>query len=182
MNYFTSKLKNKARLVGLYDGLTNDFSRFNSAAKELETEIWLDRAIGAQLDVIGVIVGVGRALPNAMYGVFFGYAGQPNSRGYGMARYRRPFESSKNETYSLEDIEYREVLKWKIHDNQSRGTINDIRKSIRLILGEDAEKVVSGNGVVDIYIKKQENSLFYDTLKDYVSVAPGIRLEIHEVE
>lgn len=187
MNYFTSSLKNKTRLQAGYIGLTMDYDRFVKACDELKTDIWLDRAIGKQLDVIGKIVGVSRELPDAMYGVFFGYAGQPNSRGYkrsngeGGARYRRPFESSKTETYSLADVEYRQVIKWKIHDNQSRGTIPDIQKSIKLILGLDCE-VINGSGVVTVRVPKQTNSIFFDTLKNYITVSPGIRLDIDVIE
>lgn len=114
---------------------------FTDALYTLVEQVWLDKAIGSQLDGIGEIVGQARTIPEAMYRAFFGYKGQTEARGYGQARYRRTGENPRSASTQLQDAEYRNVLNWKILHNRSSGLREEIHKAITLMLGAVERKI-----------------------------------------
>lgn len=59
------------------------WERIANLLQSFPTEYDLDLARGAQLDVLGKIVGVPRVVPAVLPKVAFGFAGNPNARGFG---------------------------------------------------------------------------------------------------
>ena len=84
----------------------------------------LDLAVGAQLDIIGKIVGISRTLPFALAKIAFGFADNPNSRGFDSkfspVANVAPFASKFDPVYTaleLNDADYRLFIRVKIARN-----------------------------------------------------------------
>jgi len=86
----------------------------------------LDSATGDRLDIIGRIVGIGRAIPYAVPKIAFGFDENPNSRGFDdlfsplndRAPFQDLFESESTELV-LDDNAYRLFIRAKIKKNIS---------------------------------------------------------------
>jgi len=91
-----------------------------------ENEFDLDNATGDRLDIIGRIVGIGRAIPYAVPKIAFGFDENPNSRGFDdlfsplndRAPFQDLFESESTELV-LDDNAYRLFIRAKIKKNIS---------------------------------------------------------------
>ena len=89
-----------------------------------ENEFDLDNATGDRLDIIGRIVGIGRAIPYAVPKIAFGFDENPNSRGFDdlfsplddRAPFQDLFESASTEL-ALDDNAYRQFIRAKIAKN-----------------------------------------------------------------
>jgi hypothetical protein len=91
-----------------------------------ENEFDLDSATGDRLDIIGRIVGIGRAIPYAVPKIAFGFDENPNSRGFddlfSPLNDRVPFQDlfeSESTELVLDDNSYRLFIRAKIKKNIS---------------------------------------------------------------
>lgn len=114
-------------------------------------ERYYDRAHGAQLDVIGLLVGANRRVLEGTRPVpFFGYVGSvydPPTRGAGSDADLSigGILSSDNglpvSDFVLNDVQYRNWINARILKNKSRCTIEDMIAFIHAILGDDTINV-----------------------------------------
>jgi len=87
-------------------------------------EFDLDNATGDRLDIIGRIVGIGRAIPFSIPKIAFGFNENPNSRGFDdkffplqdRAPFQDKFEASSTDLV-LDDNAYRQFIRAKIAKN-----------------------------------------------------------------
>ena len=124
----------------------------DDALNDLYTLRWLETAEGAQLDGIGSIVGIPRAVPNAVYIPFFGFSSQIAGRAFGVARMRR-----KREPYAqsiiLGDAEYRVLISLKISLNNGHGTAEELMYAFDNALNVTGTIVMdAGNANARVYI------------------------------
>lgn len=92
-----------------YEELYNVINDFNDAFD-------IDTAVGAQLDIIGKIVGLSRVVNNVIPKVYFGFSGYSNTLGFGLAPFYRTTDA-KFSTTELNDYDYKFFLKAKIAKN-----------------------------------------------------------------
>jgi hypothetical protein len=124
----------------LYKSFHAPNNTIEATLKDLLDKTSLANSTGAQLDNIGSIVGVSRAVPRAVFLPFFGYSQQPSGRAYGKARYRNIGEGSSN-AYLLPDDEYRAFIRAKIVINNSHGTTEDLIEFSKAIFRAEVVRV-----------------------------------------
>jgi hypothetical protein len=100
----------------------------------------IDYAIGAQLDTLGVIIGLSRnvkiAIPNVFFSWYDGTAATEHL-GWGEGSWRDPREHSATEMTILPDDAYRQLLKFKIIQNCWKGTIPELYTAWNNIFASD---------------------------------------------
>lgn len=107
--------------------------------KSLGEERWIDTAVGAQLDILGNIVGQDRVLVGGDLVEFFGYLGALNARSYGtlndpsVGGYYRGKNQPTSGNFVLNDELYRIFIRAKIMKNTTRATPEDVIKFIRFV-------------------------------------------------
>ena len=113
---------------------------------QLNNVLDIDTAIGAQLDLIGKILGVSRTIyglnPDIPYFSFekadaYGYSDKTElSEGYW-----KSYWNSIGSAYSLSDADYRSLLKFKAAYNLRRGSMADIDTLYYNLFGDDIELI-----------------------------------------
>lgn len=144
--------KSSLNLIGLIDALIEGQGDLETVLDQLLTERGIDTAIGAQLDIIGEIVGQPRTILDVSGLEFFGYAGAAGDiDGYGTvtdpivgARYKS-IDESLGAFRELGDTEYRIFIKGKIFKNVGTITTENLLDALRFMLG--ANTVVNINEV-----------------------------------
>jgi hypothetical protein len=94
----------------------------------------LDNAIGAQLDVLGRIVGISRSVPDVIPKVYFGFSINPNNEGFASKfdpmRVGGPFYSKFSSAFTdlqLSDSDYRFFIRVKASLNRAAGYVSSDR-------------------------------------------------------
>lgn len=106
---------------------------------DLYSQRGIDTALGAQLDVIGRIVGVSRYIPNVQPLKFFAFDGYPNGEGFvdnptqSTGKFRSAGQSIAANA-ALEDEDYRKLIKARILKNSRAGTVDDILESVNILV------------------------------------------------
>lgn len=176
---FTGVLQ-KPRIKALRDSATLPQDSIRSALNSLERSINIDDASGAALDLIGDIVGQSRALSDAIYLAFFGYQGQNSTTGYGQARYRQYGESTLGGITVLADEEYRGLLRWRKDFIKARGTVNDIKRSVKHIFGDPPQSVkTTGDAEITISLPPRASQSSYLALtKSFIPAPAGVSVRL----
>lgn len=177
--HWTAQFANSPRLEALVKALYAGVEDF--PLLELLKDRWLDTAYGAQLDGIGQILGQPRQIADTVYVPFFGFYGQPNTRGFGEARIRREGEKVLSGYTTLLDREYRKILYWKIAVNTGHGTFPEINAAIQNIF--DAQYVRmqnTGNASFSIWISKLPgpNDPLAHNARKWIPKAAGVGVTI----
>lgn len=111
-------------------------------------------AQGYWLDLLGLIIGQGRAVADAIPIEFFGFDDTPFALGFGEARFWDGIESLTASSI-LADPEYRIVLLAKVAFNYADVTLSGIAQSLSIIFETNNITVTNnGAGNIDIYIGK----------------------------
>ncbi len=170
----------KPRLEAFVRSLFQPINTLDGALKQLLFDRWLDTASGAQLDGIGTIVGQPRTISQAIYLAFFGFVSQPAGRAFGVAPMRRenqPFADA----VSLDDDNYRVLLRLKIALNNGHGTTEEIIAACMAIFDTDtviventgdASMTVSIGRVLDI------SSILYADALGFIPRAAGVGITL----
>lgn len=153
--------RSSVNLIGLIDALIAGQGDLELVLDQLLTQRGIDTAFGAQLDIIGEIVGQPRTIVNLAGLEFFGYVGAAGDiDGYGSlennsvgARYIGLNEEIGN-LRTLSDPEYRIFIKAKIFENVRVLTNNDIIDAIKFMFGGNSTVRVEelGNANVKLTI------------------------------
>lgn len=104
--------------------IVNQYKKAFDLLESFEGAFDLDSAVGAQLDIIGKIVGISRNIEDVIPKIFFGFDGNVNARGFGLA----PFYTTDQAQYTdtqLSDSDYRFFIRIKIAKNHVKATMSD---------------------------------------------------------
>ncbi len=163
----TVQYKTQPKMVATTQLLVNQ-SLCDGLPQQLRDCFNLDTAIGQQLNIIGMIVGV----PRNIYGLdlthtFFGYTdyvGSPFAIGFGSYT-DSPYSSSlfrsyfDNATYTLTDFEMRQLIKIKILFNNIFSSTKNIVEGLWTLFGNSV-----------IFQDNQDMTVSYSVLNPYQTV------------
>lgn len=151
---YRNKPKAIAHIKELIKNATGDFLFYR-----LYEFFDVDTAVGAQLDIIGKIVGAQReVLGLTIDKKYFSYESAPNPHGFNklgnikkdvLFKNRR---NSKESVYTLLDPDYRSLIKFKIVSNHAKATMGDIDDAIFEVFGNDATVINNKNMTITYMI------------------------------
>lgn len=118
-SYITSSHADQAKFRSWVQAVTGAVAEVAASALQLLPAFDVDSAIGSQLDVIGLWVGVARKQSVPITGAFFSW--NTAGLGWNQANWKGPYEPTEGIT-NLDDDTYRAVLKAKIGSNYWAGT------------------------------------------------------------
>lgn len=173
-----------------------EVSEVFEAFRGLATERDIDSAVGAQLDVIGRIVGQERTIIGADLYNFFGFEGDVVASSFGslynpdLGGQWWSLGTPRGGDVVLTDALYRQLIKARIMRNTSRGTPEDMLKYIEFVFGTTAIFLTNSAGSAKIRVGRQltnfEKSLFgyqfsFEKYPTYYSPKPlGVDIELVE--
>lgn len=128
------------KFLATVDLVANGAGQVATSAAQLITAFDLDQAVGAQLDILGVIIGQSRNVANILLVEFFGF--QDDLAALTMGELTDPSVGGRfynlGDTFAssstLQDPEYRTVLRAKIARNQWDGSITGVEAALSFIL------------------------------------------------
>lgn len=135
----TEAFKEKPVFDAYLQLISNYSAEMQSMFTSLGLERWIDTAVGAQLDILGEIVGQDRVIVGGELIQFFGYLGALNAKSYGtlydptIGGYYRGKNQAIGADYILNDEAYRIFIRGKIIKNTTRSTPEDIIRFIRFV-------------------------------------------------
>lgn len=138
---YTEQFKGKPVFDKYVQLLLSGFTDLQEVCRQLQQERSIDTAVGAQLDVIGEIVGRPRGLVSAELFEYFGFQGEPQAGTFGSLTdptVGAPWYSLNAPTgISREpsDEEYRLILKAKIIKNRTLSRPEDVIEAYRFLFG-----------------------------------------------
>ena len=148
--YVQVMVDNKTELLEVIDNLMQDRS--------------LETAVGAQLDIIGRIVGQERQVLGLTITEYFGFDTALGSETYGtlddstVGGFWRSLSDPEFENQDLDDNEYRLIIKMKIIRNSSNGNIDSFLQAAKIIYNVDTLLYEEFGGTVVIGIGRQFNT------------------------
>lgn len=135
----TEAFKDKPVFDSYLQLISNYSMEMQAMFTSLGYERWIDTAVGAQLDILGNIVGQDRVIVGGDLIEFFGYLGALNAESYGtlydptIGGYYRGKNQAIGADYILNDETYRIFIRAKIIKNTTRSTPEDIMRFIKFV-------------------------------------------------
>lgn len=159
--------------------LINGKVELQEVFRQLMQERSIDTATGAQLDIIGDIVGQPRELIDTALLTFFAFLGYPDAQSYGDLNdvsLGGPYYDINNPLTGntlLTDEQYRLFIKAKIIKNSTNATPDQFIQFMQFVFGVDINLVVAeGNAEFTLMMGRLLNS-FEQVLLTYVSYSSG---------
>jgi hypothetical protein len=197
---YTEQFKNKVVFDKYVELFISEFITLQDEMRQLMQLRSIDTAIGAQLDIIGDIVGQPRELQDVtLYNFGFNNIAQNevnDTQSYGTlsdplvggvwVSLQDPLVGYR----LLNDFEYRTLIKVKIIKNTSNGNINDVIYCAQLLLNEYAVGITETAGNLTIVINRPwddpDFAVFvgfneYELCRKYLPVPVGVGLYFQTV-
>ena len=174
----TEQLKEKDVFDRYVQLLIAEQTEIQNAFKDLLQKRSIDEATGAQLDIIGRIVGQSRELISVDNFDFFGFAGAPKAGSFGTVG--NPQIGSKFWSLGtplagnvlLDDETYRLFIKAKILKNQTASTPEEVLAFVNFLFGTEQSAIFEGQAEYTIMFGRVL-SLFEQNLLNYITNSPG---------
>jgi hypothetical protein len=161
---YTEQFKNKVVFDKYVELFISEFINLQDEMRQLMQFRSIDTAIGAQLDIIGDIVGQPRELQGVtLYN--FGFDNVAQNEAVGSQSYGTLSDPLVGGVWIslqdplvgyrlLNDFEYRTLIKVKIIKNTSNGNINDVIYCAQLLLNEYSLGVIEDGGNLTINVNR----------------------------
>lgn len=147
--------------------------------RQLMQERSLDTAVGAQLDIIGEIVGQPREFIDTALLTYFAYLGYPEAESYGdlndssVGGFYRGLNDPLAGNTLLNDDQYRLFIKAKIVKNSTNATPNQLLEFINFVFGSPQNQLIEEGDAAYTLMVGKELSTFEKVLLTYVSYSSG---------
>ena len=168
----------KPILRAIIEALGAELDELNTAIIDCKNKRWINKADGVQLDKIGEIVVQSRQIDKAIAMKLFGFYGQPNTVGFGQARFREHGEDNL-ETYVLADAEYRMILAVKAVMNNSQCSAEETLQSLRYVFNAPIRMEEIGNAqiIVSVGRRLSDNEKVLANAINLIVRAGGVSIE-----
>ncbi|MNQ04617.1 hypothetical protein D3C85_173350 [compost metagenome] len=175
----TEQFSSKIIIDKLLQLLISQQQELQQVFQDLLQKRSIDEATGAQLDIIGEIVGQPRELISVDLFNFFGFLGVPKADSFG--DFGNPVVGSKFYNFGtplggnvlLDDDTYRLFIKSKILKNNTASTPEEFIQFINTLFGTTSTFIVEGPEAQFIVFFGRPLSLFEQNLLTYVSSSQG---------
>lgn len=181
------------RLLALLRAITAENCELQDTLDSMETRLDIELSVGVQLDQIGVIVGVPRPLniqidPDEAFGFDEAALDDPEfptpvPPDYGWSGATRADRGGRFVGINgllvgrMVDADYRTLIRARILANSAKGTVEDVLRFLRFVLGTDASQLVQhGDGTVSISLGRYATANEIDIIRALVPLAAGIGL------
>ena len=147
--------------------------------RQLMQERSLDTAVGAQLDLIGEIVGQPRELIDTALLTYFAYLGYPDAQSFGdlnnsgVGGFYRGIDDPLAGNTLLNDDQYRLFIKAKIIKNSTNATPNQLLEFIRFVFDSPQNQIIEEGDAAYTLLVGKELSSFETVLLNYISYSSG---------
>ncbi|WGS52663.1 DUF2612 domain-containing protein [Paraburkholderia sp. D15] len=169
-----SEHADKPKFVAMVAAVAQCFADQQNALSSIPPSFDLDNAAGAQLDAVGLWVGVGRGINTPISGVYFSF--DTVKLGFDQGVWQGPFDPSVGIT-SLDDDTYRLLIRARIGANRWDGTSDSSIEILQSIFGSQTQLFLQDNGDMSIVIGivgTSPNALFLALLQGgYVPLRPS---------
>ena len=145
----TSEHANQPKYKAMVEAVSQALLGACDSAKSLPDDFDLDSAIGAQLDDVGVWVGVTRYVNTPLLGIYF--ALDTEGLGFDQGSWRGPFDPEDGIT-TLDDETYRTLIRAKIGANHWDGTLEQSRKILDLVFSGETFVFIEDNQDMSINV------------------------------
>ena len=165
----TSEHREKPKFDALVALVAGSFADVNNAAASLNEAFDLDRAVGVQLDAVGLWIGLSRKVLVPISGVYFSF--DTDGLGWEQGNWKGPYDPDAGIT-SLDDETYRTMLRAKIAANHWDGTLGNYREIMQQAFG--------GFGVTVVPVDNQDMTMdvyFFGGVMPAVVISLPVRSE-----
>lgn len=175
-----NQLRESPNYIEVIRLLAEDFDEASDIYDYIAKNINVMNARGVWLDLIGDIVGVSRVFEKEIQPVFFGFDDQPNTTGFGQARFRE-LDDKTTSSSVLNDDDYRVVIIGKIARNY--GDVSEVGVATSVLNMTQADNVLvyqSGPATFSVYVI----GLISDNIKsiltgtDLIPRAAGVKMNL----
>lgn len=129
--------KGKPKAVKTVQGFHDEFTKIFSSAIELGGCLDIDKATGVNLNLVGYRVGVSRTTENFIPKDYFGWFEDVDAKPFDTGVFYEFGESTTKST-TLDDDDYRFLIKAKVTKNYQDGTIENLTNSVKYMFGDSA--------------------------------------------
>ncbi|WP_236225612.1 DUF2612 domain-containing protein [Pseudomonas pseudonitroreducens] len=138
----TTEHSDKPKYMAMIEAVLGPMVDALSASAQLPKDFDLDQAIGAQLDVIGLWVGIGRRVNTPLVGVYFAF----DTAGVGLDQgvWKGPYDPDSG-VVELDDETYRILIRAKIGANRWDGTMSGSKAILDLVFSGDTYVFLQDN-------------------------------------
>lgn len=175
----TEQFKNKDTIDRFLQLLLDQQQELQQVFKDLLQKRSIDEATGAQLDIIGEIVGQPRELISVDLFTFFGFVGHPKADSFGdfgdpvVGGRFYSFGTPLGGNILLDDDLYRLFIKSKILKNNTRSTPEEFIQFINTLFGTTTTFIVEGPEAQFIVYFGRPLSSLEQALLNYTSSSQG---------
>lgn len=141
----------KPKAVATIDAIMGECDRVVENLTDLLNQWDIDQARGFSLDIIGRRVGVSRTLPAFVSKGYLGYLGSLQGKPWGEGIWYREGDAT-GDSLSLNDEDYRFLIKAKIFKNFQDGTLDYVLNAMRLLLTDQANIQDNYDMTVDVLL------------------------------
>lgn len=113
-----------------------------NASQGLPADFDLSSAVGAQLDVVGLWVGIGRRVKTPLVGVYFSL--DTVGLGFDLGVWKGPFDPDSG-VVELDDDTYRILIRAKIGANHWDGTLGGSKEILDLVFSDETFVFIQDN-------------------------------------
>ena len=172
-NFLIWQYRTKPKALKTIKAINKETENTFKNAIQIADILNIDTATGYALDLIGRHVGVSRVLPTALKKEYFGWLEDESALPFGIGDFYR-YGDALSASVILNDGDYRFFIKARITKNYQNGTLSNIVKSIKFVIGANGNVIDLQNMSMNIILNSDHlNSLlFYAISKMDILVRP----------
>lgn len=152
-----TQYREASNLIAYISAFTDESDQLETMFQDLLNDRWIDTAEGAQLDIIGLIVGQSRVVAAFQANPFFGFLGSIGAGTFGtladsgIGEVFITLSDTEFETGTLTDAEYRIFIRARIQKNHTNATIEDVITVVNEIVSSTSlYAITEGDATFDI--------------------------------
>ncbi|WP_315809505.1 DUF2612 domain-containing protein [Pseudomonas sp. C9-3] len=179
----TTEHSDKPKYMAMVEAVVQPMIDALNASQGLPVDFDLDQAVGAQLDVVGLWVGISRNVNAPLSGVYFSL--DVVGLGFDQGAWKGPFDPDTG-IISLDDETYRTLIRAKIGANRWDGTLGQSKEILDLIFSGDTHVFIEDRQDMSIVLGisgEIPSAVFLAMLTGgYIPIKPeGVRMSVYVV-